>query len=210
MQKIIPAILTLDSSALQKRLAVLRGKSKWVQIDIMDGTFVPNTSVGISELGEAFEEFNLEIHLMVLHPERYLEDCFSIGAKRVYVHAESAKELAEILLLMKKYPFDRGVAINPETPISGILKVANDVDALLVLGVVPGAQGHAFIPSTIQKIREARNAFPDMTIGVDGGVSEANVRDVFGAGVDYAVVGSGIWENEDPIAAFKKLEEMVK
>ena len=97
MQKVIPAILTADSVELRDGLRVLREQTKWVHIDIMDGKFVPNTSINLFELGEANLFFNLEMHLMVENPEKYFEDCKEIGAKRVIFHAEATEDIARVL-----------------------------------------------------------------------------------------------------------------
>ncbi|MDP2735685.1 MAG: ribulose-phosphate 3-epimerase [bacterium] len=209
MQKVIPAILTQSPEELRRQLQALKEHAKWVQIDIMDGKFVPSVSVNISELGEASQFFNLEIHLMVENPETYLEDCSAVGAKRVYFHLEGTKDPLRVLSLMEQYRFQRGVAINPETKIASVAPLLENMDALLLLSVVPGAQGHKFIPEAAGKAAEAKALKEDLLVGVDGGISEDNILGVFEKGADYAAVGSSVWKAEDPILALKNLSEMV-
>ncbi|MCH8244329.1 ribulose-phosphate 3-epimerase [Patescibacteria group bacterium] len=209
MQKVVPAILTKDPSLLKDQLDALKNHTKWVQIDIMDGKFVPAVSVNISELGEASQFFNLEIHLMVKDPENYLEDCNAVGAKRVYFHLTGTKDPRVTLSLMEKYSFQRGIAINPETTVNQLAPYVKSADAVLILSVVPGEQGHEFIPSVTEKALQIRSFAPDVLIGMDGGIAKDNITKVFKGGVDYVAVGSSIWKTEDPIASLRELQEMV-
>lgn len=210
MQKVIPAILTKDPSMLQDQLATLKNHTKWVQIDVMDGKFVPAVSVSISQLQEAYQFFNLEIHLMVKDPENYLEDCNAVGAKRVYFHVEGTKDPERVVSLMGKYQFQKGVALNPETKVNKVTPFADTIDALLLLSVVPGEQGHEFIPSVLEKVPTTRMVNPNLLIGMDGGIGKDNIEQVFQAGVDYVAVGSALWKKEDPLSALRELQEMVK
>ena len=209
MQKIIPAILTADSADLEKKLAMLKNHTSWVQIDIMDGKFVSNTSVNLFELGEASQFFNLEIHLMVVNPEKYFEDCAAMGAKRVIFHLEGTKDPNRVVREMMKHPFQRGIAINPSTLARELKPYLSTVDSALVLSVTPGFQGQEFLPLALEKINEIKLFSRDIQVGVDGGINESNIREAFQAGADYVAVGSGIWQAEDPIAALQHLEEVV-
>jgi len=209
MQKVVPAILTADPAELQEGLKVLRNQTKWVQIDIMDGRFVPNTSINLFELGEAYQFFNLEIHLMVQNPEKYFEDCKAIGAKRVIFHAEATDNIAGVLEEMEKYPFQRAVAINPETPVSVIAPYLEKLDIVLIMSVNPGFQAQEFIPGVLSKIAEIRRLKEDSIIGLDGGINEKNIKGVFKAGADYAGVGSAVIKTGDPAQALQNLENMV-
>jgi len=209
MQKVVPAILTTEPSKLSYQLSLLREQVKWVHIDIMDGKFVPNNSISISELGEVGQFFNLELHLMVQDPEKYFEDCKEVGAKRVYFHLEATRNPAKTLSFMEQYSFQRGVVLNPETLVSALVSVVEKVEDVLLMSVVPGSQGHEFIPHVADKIRDIRGLHEKLLIGMDGGVVQNNILSVFEKGVDYIVVGSGIWQTKDPIAALRKLQEMV-
>jgi ribulose-phosphate 3-epimerase len=210
MQKIVPAILTKDPDELHAKLRMLKGHTKWVHVDIMDGMFVPNTSLGLFELGEAHQYFNLEIHLMVQDPGKYFEDCRAIGVKRIYFHVEATPDPKAVLEKMKAYPFQRGVAINPPTAPRELAPLIGDMEAVLLLGVNPGFQGQKFIPSVLEKIPEIRKLSRDMRIGVDGGMNEATVTKVFEAGADYAAAGSALMQSEEPIKRLEFLEEMVR
>lgn len=209
MQKVVPAILTKDPSELQRQLRVLKDQIHWVHIDIMDGKFVPATSISISELGEAYQFFNLEIHLMVENPERYFEDCKAIGAKRVIFHMESTVDMEKVLEEGGKYEFKKSIALNPKTPVDALLPFFEKIDSIVLMSIVPGAQGQEFISRVFEKIHEAKTIHPDIILSIDGGVGEENIQDLFKAGCDYVAVGSGIWKTEDPVASLRELQEMV-
>ena len=209
MQKIIPAILTSDPAELLEGLRVLKGEASWVQIDIMDGKFVPNTSVNVFELGEACQFFNLEIHLMVENPEKYLEDCKGIGAKRVIFHLEATDDPEAVLRKMEEYGFQKAIALNPATPVSKLAPYIEKLDAILLMSVNPGFQAQEFIPDVLKKIPEIRRLKQDILIGLDGGVNTENIKGVFEAGADYACVGSAVMKSADPVAALRHLEEIL-
>lgn len=208
MQKVIPAILTSDPEELRKQLNIFKGHTNWVHIDIMDGEFVPNDSVSIFELGQAYEYFNLELHLMVKDPAKYFKDCEEIGAKRVIFHAEAVVNPQEILSRKKDFKFHLGMAFNPGTPIAGI-EAHKELDSILLMGIHPGFQGQEFIPSVLEKIKEARTLAPDLLIGVDGGVGSEHLKQVFDEGASYTVIGSTVMTSEDPVGTLRKLQVMV-
>jgi len=210
MQKIIPAILTSDSEKLRESLKVLKEQTHWVHIDIMDGKFVPNTSVNLFELGEASQFFRMEIHLMVENPEKYFEDCKGIGAKRAIFHEEATEDVEMVLQKMEEHGFQKEIAINPSTPVSKLAPYIEQLDAVLIMSVNPGFQEQKFIPEVLSKIAEIRQLKQDMVIGLDGGINEENIKQVFEAGVDYVNVGSAIMKSEDPGGVLRHLEEIVK
>lgn len=209
MQKVVPAILTADPAELAEGLKTLKEQTKWVQIDIMDGKFVENTSINLFELGEASEYFSLEIHLMVENPAQYFEDCKSIGAKRVIFHVEAVEDARKVLEVMEKYPFQRAIAINPPTPVSKIAPFIQMLDAVLIMSVNPGFQQQEFIANVLPKIAEIRKLKEDIVIGLDGGINESNIKQAFEAGVDYVGVGSAIMKSDDPASALSNLKEMI-
>ncbi|MBI2098688.1 MAG: ribulose-phosphate 3-epimerase [Candidatus Wildermuthbacteria bacterium] len=209
MQRIIPAILTADPAELREGLKILKGHANWVHVDIMDGKFVPNSSVNLFELGEASQIFNIEIHLMVESPEKYLEDCKSIGAKRVIFHLEAAENPAGVLQKMEEHGFQKEVGLNPSTPVSKLAPYVAQLDAVLVMSVNPGFQQQEFMPEVLSKISELRKLKQDITIGLDGGINEQTVTQAFEAGVDYACAGSAVMKSSDPMAALKHLEEII-
>ncbi|OHA62209.1 MAG: hypothetical protein A3E07_01685 [Candidatus Wildermuthbacteria bacterium RIFCSPHIGHO2_12_FULL_45_9] len=209
MQKIIPAILTDDIEDLKNKLTLLENHATWVQIDIMDGKFVPNTSVNVAALEVAYEFFSLEIHLMVANPETYFQDCMAIGAKRVIIHSEAAENLGSALAHMKPHAFQKGVAINPQTDVSVLFPYLEYLDSVLILAVTPGFQGQKFLPEVLEKVRKLKELAPDLIVGVDGGVNESNITQVFQAGADYVAVGSALFNTPDPLDALKKLEKII-
>ena len=211
MQKVIPAILASEPEDLFRKLEILKGISEWVQIDIMDGKLVPNTSCAVLALNDVPAPFSYEIHLMVENPEDYFEDCKSVGAKRVIFHIEGTKDAKATLEQMERYDFEKGIALNPETPASAISPFTKNIDTILFLTVHPGFQGQEFIPQVLEKVRAAKTLAPLLLTGVDGGVNEpAELRQVFKAGADYVVVGSGLWQRTDPKAALLEMQAMIQ
>ena len=209
MQRIIPAILTANPEELRQNLEVLKGHTKWLHIDIMDGKFVPNASVNLFELGEAAQFFHLEIHLMVEHPEKYLVDCNGIGARRVIFHMEAGGSPEAVLAKMEEYGFQKGGAINPSPPSSEVEPYVEKFDAVLLMAVNPGFQAQEFIPDILSKIPEIRALNQNILIGIDGGINEQTIKQAFGAGAGYVCAGSAIMKAVDPVAALKHLEEMI-
>lgn len=206
-QKIVPAILTNDVEELRGKFALLKGESEWVHVDIMDGRFVPRVSLPLEALKEFEGQFSFEIHLMVADPANYFDACREIGAERVVWHCEAVQNMDETLKTAERYPFERGVALRPETSESVVERFLPWVDFALLLGVEPGAQGNPFAPEVLEKARLLRGK---TIIGVDGGVSVENLRDVFLSGADYAVVGSAIWKSGKPLEVFREMQTMVK
>lgn len=205
MDKIVPAILTNNDEDLKEKLEVLNGLTNLVHIDIMDGKFVPDTSIEIRELAEFKSAFSFSIHLMVENPEKYFEDCSKVGAKEVIVHVESTGNLEGVLNEMQKYDFKKVVALKPET-LANVLKAFKGLyDSVLLLSVNPGRQGNQFIPAVLNKANDIEGE-----VGIDGGVSKENLREVFAYGVDYAVVGSGIWKTDNPKETLLQLQSMVQ
>lgn len=210
MQKIIPAILTDDPEELRAKLRLFRGMSSRMHIDIMDGIFVPSSSVSVRRIGDTGEGFLLDIHLMVADPLSHLESCEKIGSDRVFFHAGSARKPADVLREMERYRFQKGVALNPEVSVDEIRGVIGRIDAVQIMSVNPGAQGKAFRPSVLRKVAQVRALGFQGTIVVDGGVKKSNVLKIFEAGTDEAVVGSAIMRAADPVAAFRALERVVQ
>ena len=209
MQRVVPAILTANPKELRNDLTVLRGQTSWVHIDIMDGKFVPNTSLSLSELGEASEFFNLEIHLMVQDPEKYFKDCQVIGAKRVIFHLEATDNPEKVLQEMGAYPFYKSMALNSETSVSKLAPYIDKINSVLLLSVIPGFQAQEFISSVLEKIPEVRLLSSEVLIGLDGGINKTNIKEIFEAGADYVGVGSAIMKAENPTEALRELEDMV-
>lgn len=210
MQKVVPAILTSDPADLKEKLEIFKGHAKWMHIDIIDGTFVPRRTANLFELGEASKFFNLEIHLMVEDPFKYFEDCSGIGAKRVIFHEEAVRAKEPMLSALDAHAFQKGIALSKETSLAMVSAYAQKISSILVMGIEPGAQGRPFDPAVLQKIQEAKELYPNLLRGVDGGIGRENIQSVFANGADYVVVGSEIMQAEDPLSVFRALEEMVQ
>ena len=209
MQKVIPAILTSDPEDLRAKLQLFKGESEWMHIDIMDGKFVPSVSVSVRDLKEVGSDFRFEIHLMVQNPQAYLEDCKAVGAGRIIIHQEASVDIAKVLRETKAYGLQIGIALNPQTSIDVLAAFRNDIALVLVMAIHPGSQGQEFMPSVLEKITIIKKEFPHLPIGVDGGVGEENISQILQAGAEYVVVGSKIFNADDPVAVLKKLEKMV-
>ncbi|MBI2574224.1 MAG: hypothetical protein HYV78_02435 [Candidatus Wildermuthbacteria bacterium] len=210
IHKIIPAILTNDLADMKGKLDILRGVSEWAQIDVADGVFVGNKTLFPSEFAGATYGFQLEIHLMARNPESYFDACAAMNACRVIFHLEAAPDLQKTLALLSQYEFKKGIAINPETPADSLLPHLASVDSVLLLTVQPGFQGREFISSVLEKVWTIKQAKTGIIVGVDGGIGFEHIQGVFGAGADYAVIGSAIWQSENPAQAFRKMSAMVE
>jgi ribulose-phosphate 3-epimerase len=210
MAKIIPAILTKNLSDLKNKLEKIKTLTDWVQIDIMDGRFVKNISVSLTELKKIRFTKNLEIHLMVFNPERYFLACQRLKAKRVIFHFEATKNPSKVLKEMEKYQFEKGMALNPETKIEKIKPYLNQLDLVLFLGVNPGFQGQKFNSFVLRKIKKLRRISKEIKIGVDGGINFKNIKKIAQLGVDYLVVGSYLFQSKNIKKAYQLLKREVQ
>jgi len=210
VKKIIPVILTNDLKDLKNKLRRVRGLTDWVQIDIADGKFVNNVSVGLKDLLKVKTKFNFEAHLMVLDPEKYLADCRRVGIKRVLFHFEATNQPLTVLDKIKKFGFEAGIALNPETPIYKIKPYLNKIGVILILGVHPGFSGQTFIPSTLDKIRQLKKLSRQVKIEVDGGINLNNAQKIVRAGADYLVVSSALFKSENIKQTFKQLQAEIR
>lgn len=209
MKTIIPAILTNDFSKAQQQIEIFESFAAWIQIDIMDGTFVPKKSFDIDKMFGHSTSLNIEYHLMVAEPEQYIDACHNGGASRVYVHAESTDDLQGIIDRMSLFDFEKGVALNLETELAIIEQFISQLDAVLFMGVQPGSQGQNLDSRVLEKITEARKKYPTLTLGVDGGVNEETIQKLAAAGVDTLSVGSALSTAENPKEIFTKLSNLI-
>ena len=208
MKKIIPAILTDSMEDLREKLRRIEGAAPEVQIDITDGLFVGGVSVSVADLAAVRTPLGIGIHLMVTHPEKYFSGCAAAHVQQVVFHYEACDDARAVIGKAKKYPFQHGIALNPETPVDVIMPFGNEIKYVLLLGVHPGAQGQTFISSTIEKVAALRQALPHVTIGVDGGVSSGNISNLAATGADQFVVGSAIFSQADAKNAIKHLQRL--
>jgi len=210
MKKIVPAILTDDPKALVQMISSAEKFCDLVQIDIMDGKFVPSKSINSDDLKKIKTNLYLEVHLMVLNPENYFKGFKEAGAKRIIFHYEAAPRPKELIDTLKKLKIKPGIAINPETPVTAIDPFLDELDMVLLLAVNPGFYGSPFIPEVLQKARELSQMRKKIILALDGGVKFDNVREIADSGVEQIDVGSAIFKNGDPRANYKKFAELVK
>ena len=208
MVEIIPALLTQDEKEFRRKIDAIAGIAETVQIDVMDGTFVPNVSWNDPDRVEKMPlPMDFEVHLMVNDPEAQLDGWSRAGAVRAIIHAETVKDAAEALKNVKAYGMEPGLAINPETPVSAIEAAVPFAAVVQVMGVHPGAMGREFQPVAVEKVRELREKFPDLVIAVDGGVAVGIARQLADAGADRLVAGSAIFHSGAPAKALEALNE---
>jgi len=205
---IIPAILTETSDEAITQIQQLAPVVEWVQIDVLDGTFLPAQTGTLSDFIGKTADVSVEVHLMVSEPEKYFETCEELGAKRVFFHYEAVPDARMTLEAMHGYGFEKGLVINPATTVEQIEPYLGAVDAMLVMTVEPGRQGAPFVPSALAKVEQIKAIDPYLPVSVDGGVSPENIEKVRETGVDAAGVGSAISRAQDPAAAFQQLQEM--
>jgi ribulose-phosphate 3-epimerase len=202
----VPAILTDDPKALETMVRQTESFTSYAQFDIMDGQFVPSRSITCEHIARLTMKLNWEAHLMVLRPETYLEDFQRAGAQKIVFHYEATTSPEEVISLVKNYGMKVGLAINPETPLSAFLPLANELDSVLFLSVNPGFYGSKFIPEVLDKIAELRRAQPNLEIGIDGGIKEGNITQIARSGVDVIYVGSAIFLQPKPGESFRRLQ----
>ena len=205
LTQVVPAILTNDPRALGTMVRQAETFTTYVQFDIMDGQFVPSQSITWKHLANLSMKLDWEAHLMVLHPEDYLQGFHQAGAQKVLFHHEAASSPRKVISLARDLDLKVGLAINPETTVSAILPLVDEVDSVLLLTVNPGFYGSKFIPEVMDKVAELRSARPDLEIGVDGGIKENNITQVARAGIDVIYVGSSIFLHLQPGESFRHL-----
>ncbi len=206
---IVPAILTSDRDEFIKMLDICSRFTNFAQIDIMDGKFVPSSSIGIDVISSIKFPLESEAHLMVEDPLRWVDSFKRFGARRIIFHYEIEGDKIGIIKAIKEKNIAVGVALNPDTPFESIEGIVNEVDSILFMSVVPGFYGSPFIPRVLEKITMFRKKYPHKEIGIDGGVKLDNVKGVKKSGVDYICVGSAILKQPSPELAYKKFKEAV-
>lgn len=202
--KIAPSILACDFSRLGEEIqAVQAGGADWIHVDVMDGHFVPNISIGpvITEGARRSTKLPLDVHLMIEAPERYLEAFVKAGADSLTVHRETCPDLHGTIAEIHRLGVRAGVAVNPDTPLASIREVVPQIDLLLIMSVHPGFGGQKYIVGSTEKIRAARAMLDESgstaELEVDGGVDARNAAEVAGAGATVLVAGSAVYAHPD-------------
>ena len=207
---IVPAILTDKRDKFSSMLAACAAFTDYVQIDIMDGVFVPSKSIGSADLEGIVSPVDSEAHLMVEDPFSWIDSFKKLGAKRIIFHIESKVDHFRIIEKIKKEGLQAGVAVNPATEISAVASFIAEIDVVLFLSVNPGFYGAPFIPQVLDKIRDFKRKYPTKLAGIDGGVKLSNVKQVVSCGVDYICVGSAILNADNPSDEYANLLRQIK
>lgn len=212
---IAPSLLAADFSRLGEEIQLFdKSEADWLHLDVMDGRFVPNISYGqmIVEMAASLTKKPLDVHLMIVEPEKYINEFVKAGASLVTVHVETCPHLHRTIQQIKDAGAKAGVALNPSTPVSSLEDVLEDIDLALVMSVNPGFGGQKFIYRTIPKIKalskmiEERNL--NAVIEVDGGVGLQNASAILEAGARVLVAGSSVFKSDDPLKTIKRFKEI--
>ena len=210
-----PSILTADFGNLEKEIRMLNNsRADWIHLDIMDGVFVPNISFGfpVIERIKKISKKPLDVHLMIVDPDRYLTHFRDAGANILNVHFEVCSHLNRTVSEIRRLGMKAAVTINPHTPVSFLKNILPYIDMVLVMTVNPGYGGQTFIMESYKKIAELRNMINEGTysvlIEVDGGVDLKNAPELIAAGVDVLVAGNTVFSSDDPIETIRKLKNL--
>jgi ribulose-phosphate 3-epimerase len=216
MKFIAPSILSADFSKLGDEIrSVEEAGADWIHIDVMDGHFVPNITIGplIVEAARRITSLPLDVHLMIENPDRYIEDFAKSGADLISVQVEACIHLNRTIQLIKSLDLRAGVVLNPSTSLSAIEWILEDVDFVMIMSVNPGFGGQKFIPNSLDRIRALRKMIQDrglsVLIEIDGGVNEKTIKDISDAGVDVFVAGSAIFKSPDYKETISKFRELI-
>ena len=212
MKKIAPAILSADFSRLGDEVrAVERAGADVIHVDVMDGHFVPNITIGplVVQGLKKLTSLPLDVHLMIEKPERYIEVFAQAGSDWITIHAEVCPHLKRMIKKIRQLNVRPGIVLKPATSLKTLYPILDDIDLVLIMSVNPGFGGQFFIPSALKKIEKLRkivdqNSYP-LEIEVDGGVKIENIREVSRAGADIFVVGTGIFKAENYSETIRKL-----
>lgn len=217
MVQIVPSILSADFARLAEEIKrVEQGGATMLHLDIMDGHFVPNMTIGppVVECIRKATRMTLDVHLMISDPDRYIPAFIEAGADQISVHQEACLHLDRTLRFIRSRGLPAGVVLNPATPVAMLDDVLDLVDFVLVMSVNPGFGGQQFIPNALRKIRaldERRRRLGLLfKLEIDGGVNEDNLADVVRAGCDWIVMGASIFGSPDPTGAVARMREIAR
>lgn len=216
MKLIAPSMLASDFGKLEEEiLMVNNSKADWFHIDVMDGVFVPNISFGTPILNvlKKCAKKPLDVHLMIVNPDNYLEKFAELGSSVLTVHVEACTHLHRTVQKIKSLKMKAGVAINPHTPISSLESIINEIDLVCVMSVNPGFGGQSFIKNTYQKVDDLKSLINKKNskalIEIDGGVTSENAKKLVEKGADVLVAGSFVFKSDNPTETISTLSNLI-
>tara|TARA_B100000902_G_scaffold397330_1_gene460757 strand:+ start:1752 stop:2405 length:654 start_codon:yes stop_codon:yes gene_type:complete len=216
MKLLAPSMLACNFGDLKNEIKMVNdSKANWFHIDVMDGVFVPNISFGtpIMNILKKYAKKPLDVHLMIVNPDKYLEKFAELGSEVLTVHLEACNHLHRTVQRIKSLKMKAGVAINPHTPVSSLESIITEVDLVCVMSVNPGFGGQSFIDSTFQKVKDLKLLIErhksNALIEIDGGVNSENAKKLSEQGADVLVAGSFVFKSENPTNTINNLSSLI-
>ncbi len=210
MRKIVPTILVATREEFEEKYAIASRFAPEIQIDILDNSLFHNTTVALRDIVSLNQDIVHEAHLMVNHPLEYLDNCKRLGIAKVVLHCESPGTSVATVQEFQKNGIKVSIAINPGTPVENLDIYLPVADGILVMSVRPGFQGQAFMHTALEKVKAIRSKDQDILISMDGGIKSDHLKEVFDAGATVALIGSGIFQAENPEETFREYERMAE